>query len=50
MASRVEKLARPAKTLREGERKIYSVILSELGVIRYDKLKKAYSHERLLAR
>ena len=44
MASRVEKLARPAKTLseREKEKYIHDFICEN---VRYDKLKKAYSHE-----
>jgi len=44
MASRVEKLARPAKTLSEWEKEkyIHDFICEN---VRYDKLKKAYSHE-----
>ena len=44
MASRVEKLARPARTLPEWEKEkyIHDFICEN---VRYDKLKKAYSHE-----
>lgn len=44
MASRVEKLARPARTLSEWEKEkyIHDFICEN---VRYDKLKKAYSHE-----
>lgn len=44
MKSRVEKLARPAKNLKEMDRLLY-IHDFICRSIRYDKLKKAYSHE-----